>query len=924
MFHESFHAIYNPVSQIDNDTRTGVRNEFLNSFTKSVSSDDGDMLNRPFTAKEVRTAVFQMGALKSPGPDGIPAIFFQKCWYIVKKDVTKAALSVLNSGLVLTELNRTFITLVPKNDNPEGVGDYRPISLCNFFMRIVSKCIANRLGKVMRYLVGEFQNAFVPGRQISDNILLAHEALHKINTHKKGKYGRFAFKADMSKAYDRVDWDFLQAVLIKVGLPERLVRLIMNCVRTVSYQVLFNGKPLRLFNPTCGLRQGDPLSPYLFVLCMEALSCKLERAMLDGSLKEICLCREESALTHLFFADDAIFFLQDQGDSSTTLRQILEAYCQASGQVMNENKSGILFSPSTTLGSARRSIKNLKIAGNKGLGKYLGLPTEFLGSKRELFKSIIDMVMKRISSWNGIFLSQAGRLTLINFVLSNISNYFLSVFKIPVSVTNKVNSLLSHFWWAGNRLGKPIHWCSNKFLSLPKSEGGLGIRNIECVNMAMLGKLGWRIISDQDTFFIRVFRQKLLGGRFFGGVTALRSGTNLSWGARSVLQGLDFIRKHIGWKPGLDSDLNVWTTCWTNGDCPEPNVRVLDLDHVGLYNLRIKDLRLPANDAAGMSWNEPLIRTLFSEKSANHILAIHICASRVDDKLYWLHTGIGDYSVKSGYGVLFNEFMERRATTKDKTRIDAEIRHFCKKTLWHLPGPQVWKILVWRIITDSLSTGVNFARRNLGSGKGCHLCDFEGLETMEHLFRDCPVSRRLWASSELGIRVENGVHLSIQKWMVQWIYFLGNLDEAKSRIIRFLAMVSCIWSIRNRVLFQGVPFHPLMFFRLWSNVVDTADKALKGRNKEKECMVPGYGNDVSQKDEWLQWSWESKAVCVVGSLMLCDHVRIMVDAGWKDVATGGLGWVGLSSVGEIIFSGRKRVLVESALQAESLGIREVL
>ncbi|XP_074265046.1 uncharacterized protein LOC141587462 [Silene latifolia] len=351
---------------------------------------------------------------------------------------------------------------------------------------------------------------------------------------------------------------------------------------------------------------------------------------------------------------------------------------------------------------------------------------------------------------------------------------------------------------------------------------------------------------------------------------------------------------------------------------------VLDLEHVGLRNLQIRNLRTQANNATGTSWNASLIRTLFSEESAKHILAIPICNSRVDDKLYWLHTGIGEYSVKSGYGVLFNEFMERRATSKDKTRIDAELRLFCKKTLWHLPGPKVWKILVWRIISDSFSTGVNFARRSLGNGTGCHFCDFEGQETMEHLFRDCPVSRRLWASSELGIRVENGIHLSIQKWIIEWFYFLGNLDDAKSRLIRFLAMVSCIWSIRNRVLFQGLSFHPLMFFRLWSNVVDTADKALRVSNREKDVMVPGDENDLSLKAEWFQWVRESKPVCVVGSLMLCDHVRIMVDAGWKDVDKGGLGWVGISSVRAIIFTGRKQVSAESALQAEGLGIREVL
>ncbi|XP_074321437.1 secreted RxLR effector protein 78-like [Silene latifolia] len=128
----------------------------------------------------------------------------------------------------------------------------------------------------MGSLVSESQNAFIPGRYISDNILLAHETIHRILSHKKGKHGRCAFKADMSKAYDRIKWDFLEAVLMRFGFPPKLVQLIMNCVTTVSYEVLFNGAPLPRFQPHCGLRQGDPLSPYLFILCMEVLGGQIE------------------------------------------------------------------------------------------------------------------------------------------------------------------------------------------------------------------------------------------------------------------------------------------------------------------------------------------------------------------------------------------------------------------------------------------------------------------------------------------------------------------------------------------------------------------------------------------------------------------------------------------------------------------------
>ncbi|XP_074267017.1 uncharacterized protein LOC141590318 [Silene latifolia] len=515
-------------------------------MTKKVANDDADGLGRPFTAKEVRRAVFQMGAFKSPSPDGVPGIFYQKCWYFIKKDVTKAILSVLNSGVVLTELNRTFITLVPKSDNPEKMGDYRPFSLCNVFMHIVSKCISNRLTKVMPYLVGDFQNAFIRGRHISDNILLANEAIHKINSHKKGKNGRFAFKADMSKAYDRVKWGFLMAVLEKLGFPDKLARR-----PTFTFSVCFMYRGLVMYH---GAIQNM------------------------GVVKGISLCQGEENLSHLFFTDDAVFFLQDQDDSASKLT------C--------------------------------------------------------------------ISSWNGIFLPPAGRLTLISSVLSNLSNYFLSVFKIPVSVTRKLNALLSQFWWAGCKEVKTIHCCSKKFLSLPKSEGGLRICNIECLNHAMLAKHAWKMVSGNASLFCRVFRRNFIDIDNWSLNVGARNGNNLSWGARSILYGLEFVQQHMAWKPGLSSSMNVWITRWVNGEYPEPRNDLFSLVFFGLSNIAIRALRNSVGTAEELSWHEDFVRQLFSEESANGILALPICRSRNMDEVYWTHTNKGEYSVKSGYGVL--------------------------------------------------------------------------------------------------------------------------------------------------------------------------------------------------------------------------------------------------------------------------------
>ena len=184
-----------------------------------------------------------------------------------------------------TGWNETTIVLIPKVSQPEHVKDLRPISLCNVLYKIISKVLSNRLKKVLPDVMSPTQSAFVPGRLISDNILIAYEMTHYMQKKKRGKIGCAAIKLDMSKAYDRVEWRFVHDMMSRLGFSARWIGLIMNCISTVSYRIKVNGKLFESFRPGRGLRQGDPLSPYLFLICAEGFSALLQKAEEEGRLR---------------------------------------------------------------------------------------------------------------------------------------------------------------------------------------------------------------------------------------------------------------------------------------------------------------------------------------------------------------------------------------------------------------------------------------------------------------------------------------------------------------------------------------------------------------------------------------------------------------------------------------------------------------
>lgn len=294
-----------------NQCDEGLTQQLLDAVQPRVTAHMNEYLMKEFTEEEVKIALDSIGDLKAPGPDGMPSVFYKKLLDVVGTKLTADVLHVLNGNKLPEGWNDTIISLIPKKEKPEWVSDLRPISLCNVTYKVVSKVLAGRLKTVLDEVISPSQSAFVPGHLISDNIIVAYEITHFLLNKREGDLGYAALELDMSKAYDRVEWKFLEQMMTRLGFDEQWIKLIMECVPTVSYQIKVNGDLTKSFKPERGLRQGDPLPPYLFLLCAEGFSAQLQKAEQDGRIAGVRVCHRALSVSHLLFADDSLILIVD-------------------------------------------------------------------------------------------------------------------------------------------------------------------------------------------------------------------------------------------------------------------------------------------------------------------------------------------------------------------------------------------------------------------------------------------------------------------------------------------------------------------------------------------------------------------------------------------------------------------------------------
>ncbi|XP_022030706.1 uncharacterized protein LOC110931628 [Helianthus annuus] len=745
---------------------------------------EGDMVYKAFVQQYEKFFGSQGDISLEPAPDLFPKrLSHDVATYMVRQitveEVKKAMFSIdfFDTGNLLRELDHTLIVLIPKVSTPLLVTDFRPIACCNVFYKCISKIIAERIKGALDNIVSINQSAFVPGRKISDNILLTQELMH--NYHRDVGPPRCAFKVDIQKAYDTVDWRFLKSVLIGFGFNSKMVEWIMLCVSTTSFSVCVNGAVHGFFKGNRGLRQGDPMSPYLFTLVMEVLTGILHHSVrIDSSFKFHNRC-ERQRIINLCFADDLFLFARGEVNSARCIMSSLSKFTKMSGLVPSNQKSTVFFC--NVKNQVKQAILDIMpFTEGKLPVKYLGVPLISARIGYNDCRVLVERLEKRIMHWRNKLLSFARRLQLIISVLSSMHIYWSSVFILPARIIQELEAKMRNFLWSQdssfNKGKSKVSW---KLVCTPKYEGGLGIRRIGDMNKALMSSHIWSIVSNRESLWVKWVHSYHLKHKSFW---ICKTPTNSCWSWRKLIQMRPLIRNHIWSELGNGGNTSAWFDYWSElGDFISPR------------NISDADFRLDnrvADVYADGSWLWPTAwRDIFPV--LNQIDHVHLDPLKVDRLLWKDGSDINEFSSSGVWHSL-----QHREPEVDWCSIVWFARCIPRHAF------MIWLIMKGKLLTQDKILQWDLSRRKNMNMMCCLLC-YENVDSHPHLSFECKYSTQVW----LKVRDRVGMSSISPRWtdIVQWLCNRDHQRRADTYVAKLLVAAAAysIWQERNARLFKN-------------------------------------------------------------------------------------------------------------------------
>ncbi|XP_025702516.1 uncharacterized protein [Arachis hypogaea] len=668
--------------------------------------------------------------------------------------------------------------------------------------------IVNRLKPALKDRISPFQSSFVPGRIIHDNILIAKELTHTMKK-MKGRKGFMAIKFDFEKAYDRLRWDFLKECLVDFRLEEQLLKVIMNCISTASYNALWNGGKTDFFKPSRGIRQGDPISPYLFVIAIDRLSHLIEDLVEKGVWNPITVGRQGPPISHLLFVDDLLVFGEATEKQMKVILESIKAFCVASGLKVSDTKTSITFS-NNVRGTDRKAIIDLcHYKENKYLGRYLGAHITNHRKGKDKFKNVLERMQSKLKGWKSHCLSLAGRITLSKSILNPIANFDMQHMRIPKGICQKMEKMQRRFIWGDTPNQKRMHHVNWQTLCLPKNQGGMGLRRLNLVNDVFLMKLVWRLLTEPNNLWAQVFYHKYIHSRENSGIN-FKASDSPNW--KELVKVWHIVENNCIRVVGDGTSISFWNDKWIpNEDClARAAINPIPME-------REEDLVANYIDNQG-DWKLDNLYTLISPSIIDKIRAIPPPKSNLKDSLCWTKSSSGQFTIASAYKML--------AEWDVNDNVDRWMR------IWKWKGPERIKVFIWQLLHGKILTASRRASM-MGTNPNCHHCKHEP-ETILHVIRDCPRAVTIWVKLINPAAVALFFNINFQGWIE--LNLQNSIGKSPSEWIdEFYVACWMIWKWRNLEVFSPPYVRPKNAVEVIRNSLNNYRKAYERRTQK--CTI---------------------------------------------------------------------------------------